>query len=148
MKKWLRFLWAALFLVGLIMIRVFEKDLFYDPFLQYFQREASEQTFPYYELSRINASILFRYALNALLTTAIVAVLFQNKKYTRFTVLVLIISLFVLLPLYNYAIKQEFQLGANIGFYIRRFLIQPMYVLILIPAFFYQNYLNKNNREN
>ncbi|SUP54261.1 exosortase F-associated protein [Weeksella virosa] len=148
MKKWLRFLWAALFLVGLIMIRVFEKDLFYDPFIEYFQRDTSNQTFPYYVLSRVNASILFRYALNALLTTAIIAVLFQNKKYTRFTVLVLIISLFVLLPLYNYAIKQEFQLGTNIGFYIRRFLIQPMYVLLLIPSFFYQNYLNKNNREN
>ena len=56
----------------------------------------------------------------------------------KFSAAVLVAFLIILLPVYIYFIENEFHLGENIGFYIRRFLIQPLLLLILIPAFFYQ----------
>ena len=147
MNKWLKYFLVAVLVFCLILVRAFENELFYDPFLAYFARNFENIAFPYYDLGKVNASISLRYAINALLTTFIIAVLFQNKKYTKFTILVLIFGFMILLPIYNYAIKEEFKLMANLGFTIRRFLLQPLFVLILIPAFFYQNYQKKNNSE-
>lgn len=144
MNKWLKFLLVVVLIFGLILIRKYEDVLFYDPFLDYF-KHSNTKHFPYYDLQQLYASISLRYALNTLLTVFIVAVIFQNKKYTKFTIITLIAAFVILLPLYHYALLQEFEIGENIGFYIRRFLIQPMFVLILIPAFLYQDYQKKNS---
>lgn len=144
MNKWLKFGIVSVLILGLILVRKYEEVLFYDPFLWYFKH--SERTiFPIVDFPRLYASLSFRYALNALLSVLIIAVWFQNKQYTKFTIVTLIAGFVVLLPLYHLAILDKFELGANIGFYIRRFLIQPMFVLILIPAFLYQNYQTKNS---
>lgn len=144
MNKWLKILLIVILIFGLILIRKFEDVLFYDPFLDYF-KNSKAKIFPIYDLQQLYASLSLRYALNTLLTVFIVAVIFQNKKYTKFTIITLIAAFVILLPLYHYALLQEFEIGENIGFYIRRFLIQPMFVLILIPAFLYQDYQKKNS---
>jgi exosortase F-associated protein len=50
-----------------------------------------------------------------------------------FFFLILISSFFVIM--YYYGEHNKFIL-----FYIRRFLIQPIFVLLFVPAFFYQKY--------
>ena len=60
----------------------------------------------------------------------------------------MIIGLIVLLPIYNYLISTQFSSGEMIFFYVRRFLIQPMFLLILVPCFYYQEIQYKKTVEN
>lgn len=143
MNKWLRYFLIAVFIFGLILVRRFENDLFYDPFLAYFKGDFLHAQFPDVDFSLISIHIVFRYLINSILTLAIIGLLFMDKQKVKFTALILFGFLVLLLPLYLYMIKTEFSIGVNIGFYIRRFLIQPMLLLILIPAFYYQKFLTE-----
>ena len=149
MNKWIRYTLAAVLIFGLILVRKYEDILFYDPFLAFFKGDFLNKEFPEYDLVRISIHIIFRYLLNSILTLGIIGLLFWSWKYVKFTALVLLGFLLILLPLYLFMIESEFSIGENLGFYIRRFLIQPMVLLILIPAFYYQKFLkNQNSKEN
>lgn len=147
MNKWIRYVLVAGLIFGLILVRKYEDLLFYDPFLSYFKGDYLNNEFPDYDLTKISLHIFFRYFLNSILTLGIIGLLFWNKKYIKFTALVLLGFLVILLPIYLFMIENQFSIGENIGFYIRRFLIQPMILLILIPAFYYQKFL-ENQRKN
>lgn len=137
MNKWLRYLLVAVLIFCLILIRKYENSLFHDPFLAYFKGDFYNSVFPQYDLSKVTLNILFRYFLNSLISLIIIWFLFWNLKYVKFSSIVLGVFSIILLPIYIYFIENEFNLGENIGFYVRRFLIQPLLLLILIPAFFY-----------
>ena len=149
MSKWIRYIFTAVLIFGLILVRKYEDILFYDPFLAFFKGDFLNKEFPEYDLARISIHIIFRYVLNSILSLGIIGLLFWSWKYVKFTALVLLGFLIILLPLYLFMIESEFSIGENLGFYIRRFLIQPMVLLILIPAFYYQKFLkNQNSKEN
>lgn len=149
MNKWIRYIFTAVLIFGLILVRKYEDNLFYDPFLAFFKGDFLNKEFPEYDLARISIHIIFRYLLNSILTLGIIGLLFWSWKYVKFTALVLLGFLLILLPLYLFMIESEFSIGENLGFYIRRFLIQPMVLLILIPAFYYQKFLkNQNSKGN
>lgn len=149
MNKWIRYIFTTVLIFGLILVRKYEDILFYDPFLAFFKGDFLNKEFPEYDLARISIHIIFRYLLNSILTLGIIGLLFWSWKYVKFTALVLLGFLLILLPLYLFMIESEFSIGENLGFYIRRFLIQPMVLLILIPAFYYQKFLkNQNSKEN
>lgn len=141
-NKYLRFGVTVLLIFGLILVRKFENTLFYDPFISYFQG-FNFKKFPAINFTELNISIIFRYLINSILTILIVTFLFWKKIYIKFTVIVLILALIILLPIYNYQITTKLSSGQLIFFYIRRFLIQPMFFLILIPCFYYQEIQNK-----
>lgn len=141
-NKYLRFGIAAIFLLGLIAVRMYESKLFYDPILAYF-RTANPMDFPKIDETKLYIHILFRYMINLLLKVLIVKMVFWNKSYVKFTILVGIVFFILLLPLYVYQLKNNFVWEKTIFFYTRRFLIQPMLLLILIPCFYYQEIKNK-----
>lgn len=139
MKNWVKYIIVACLIFCLILVRRFETDLFYDPFLAYFKGDFYNAEFPEYDLTKLSLNIAYRYFLNSTISLGIIWFLFWNKNYVKFSAVILISFLILLLPVYIYFIENQFDLGENIGFYVRRFLIQPMLLLILIPAFYYQN---------
>lgn len=147
MTKWLRFLLIPLLIFGLILVRGYEEVLFYDPFLAFFKGDYLHNPLPEHDLTKIAINVSFRYLLNSALSVGIIWLLFQDIRKLKFTAFVLIAFLIILLPLYLYMIEIGFKLGENVGFYIRRFLIQPMILLILIPAFYYYDYMGRLNQK-
>lgn len=145
--KSLRYLLVLPLIFGLVLVRFFEEQLFYDPFLAYFKGEFLGKVFPDFQLGKVIFHVIFRYALNGILSLGIIGLLFWDLRKVQFTALILLGFLVILLPLYIYMIQNHFSLGENIGFYIRRFLIQPMLVLILIPAFYYQHFLQLQQKD-
>ena len=143
MNKWLRYTIAAGLVFCLILVRGFETELFYDPFLAYFKSDFYHASFPNYDLGKIILHILFRYCLNLLLSVLIIGLLFWRKDYMKYTVFIWLGFLLIFLPLYIYFIETTFSLGGNYAFYVRRFLIHPVLLLILIPAFFYHQQISK-----
>jgi len=150
MQKLLSYKKKILFSIALVLllavIRTYE-HLFYYPFLDYFTRDYSNLPFPQYDAIKLFFSLLLRYALNSIISLAIIQVLFKDFSLTKFAsvlyllfFIILIITLFVIL---------NFSAEANnlLLFYVRRFLIQPLFVLLFVPAFYYQNQLIKKNNK-
>ncbi|MDN3674640.1 exosortase F system-associated protein [Flavobacterium branchiarum] len=131
-----------LFVLLLVSIRAFESQLFYDPFLAYFESDYEVLPLPEFDLIRLFFGLLFRYTLNAILSLGIVYVLFKEMEMVKFAsilyavfFLVLIVAFFCII--YFFANHNNLML-----FYVRRFLIQPIFILLFIPGFYYQK-INK-----
>lgn len=134
----LRWLLVLIGFAGLIAVRGLEESIFYDPFLTYFESADHSAVFPDFVWGKLIAGYLFRFLLNTVFSLIIVHFLFQDKAWTR-QALILILVVFVLVfPIYLYCIQDRFQFGYLFSFYIRRFVIQPLTLILIIPIFYYR----------
>jgi len=88
-------------------------------------------------------SISFRFWLNTVISLVILYVAFKEIAVVKFSLLFYALVYIVLLAAYfyllsNYEADQYLSL-----FYVRRFLIQPLFVILLLPAFYYQSQVRK-----
>lgn len=128
----------AVLVSALVGIRALENQLFYDPFALYFENDYLSLPFPKFDALTLFLSMGFRFALNSLLSLAIIYCLFKDWALTKF-VTVLYGFFFILLTLSFFALVLfTDQYNNFILFYVRRFLIQPILLLLFIPAIFYQ----------
>jgi len=127
----------------LFVIRAFEGDLFYDPLIVYFQNDYLYTKMPEVDLWKLVVDILFRYTLNALITIGIIKLAFVRKRFVKFAGFFLMLAFMLLIVIFVFLVRNEFGNGYLFPFYVRRFLIHPVFLLILLPAFYYQK-LNKN----
>lgn len=142
-NKPVKYLFVLLISIGFLAVRYFEKDLFYDPFLDFFKHsDYKSLQNPAFDESKIWFFLLFRYFLNALLGLLLILLLFGRKIYYKFYLGVVFLALALLIPLYAFFLYNGFDSSYMIGFYVRRFLIQPMFVIILLPAFLFFDRVN------
>ena len=127
-----------IFLIGLlVLVRIFENDLFYDPFLNYFKDENS-LVYPEIISVKLYLSLLFRYFINTIISLVILYVVFKDLNLIKFAS-VLYILFFTLLIIGFYVVLNFFDESHKmILFYIRRFIIQPIFILLFIPGFYFQ----------
>jgi len=143
-KKEIAFL---IFLVILLaLIRTFESR-FYDPFLAYFKGDYMNSPFPKYDSFKLFLSLFLRYSLNSIVSLAIIQVLFKDFMLTKFASILYLFLFIVLIIVFFGIIKFSDESNNFLLFYVRRFLIQPLFVLLFVPAFYYQNQLSKKNNE-
>lgn len=137
MRKELRYILITILVLFLFLIRAFEKELFYDPLIVYFQNDYLYTTIPEINEWKLVIDLLFRFVLNSLITLAIIYLFFDNVKYLKFTGFFLMLSFIVLMVVFVFLLREQFKYGYLFPFYIRRFLIHPLFLLILFPAFYY-----------
>jgi exosortase F-associated protein len=142
MKKRIRIILILLLLALLVLIRAFEKELFYDPLIIYFQNDYLYTSIPDVNVWKLVVDILFRYTLNSLITLGIIYLAFQKKKFVKFSGFFLMLAFMLLIVVFAFLLRNEFENGYLLPFYVRRFLIHPLFLLLLFPAFYYQK-LNK-----
>ncbi len=131
------------FLVGLlVMVRAFEDQLFYDPFLNYFKQEVMG-VYPEFNAVKLYLNLCFRYSLNTIISLAILYVVFKEVALVKFSAIlyglffvVLMVGFYICLNYFDESHKMTL-------FYIRRFLIQPIFTLLFIPGFYFQNQMQK-----
>lgn len=134
MKILLIVLLIALFAV----IRMFENQLFYDPFLDFFKSEFQLLPLPTFDGFRLFMSLFLRYLLNSIVSLAIIYVAFKEVELVKFSA-VLYGIFYVILTIVFFSIIHFYGNTNNLLlFNIRRFLIQPIFVLLFVPAFYYQ----------
>ena len=125
-------------LLGLIFIRAFENQLFYDPFLAFFKLDYQNKSLPDFDGISLFFGLLIRYVLNMLLSLGIIYLLFKQLPLVRFAMLLYALFFVVLIVLFFGLISFFEQPDYLILFYIRRFLIQPLFLVLFIQAFYYQ----------
>ncbi|MPS74692.1 MAG: exosortase F system-associated protein [Chryseobacterium sp.] len=134
----LRWFWILLGVLGLIGIRGLEDRIFYDPFLQFFKSADQSAVFPNFIWGKLVLGYLLRFALNAFFSLWIIQFLFQNKEWTRQAFILILLVFMMVFPIYLYCIYDKFQFGYLFSFYVRRFVIQPLTVILIIPIFYYR----------
>lgn len=121
----------------LVLIRVFENELFYDPYLTFFQNDYLYIDSPRREVFKLSAFTSLRYWLNSIISLGILYVVFKDKSMVRFSTLIYLFSYVVLILIYLYFVVNPKQEHYYLFFNMRRFLIQPIILLVLLPAFYY-----------
>ncbi len=138
MQKWIKIGLAAVLFVLLVLIRAYETDLFYDPLIQFFKVDHSIEKLPDLIFSKYLLHISFRFWLNTVISLLILWVLFRKREVIKVSLLLYMV-VFVLLMLAMSVLLQSEEEGGHLAlFYVRRFLIQPLFLLLLIPAFYFQ----------
>jgi exosortase F-associated protein len=128
---------AIVVVIGFALIRTFERNLFYDPFLRYFEADYHSSPYPEVDTLKLFGSLFLRYFLNSALSLLLIYVLFQDRDIFKFSSFVYACFLVVLLSSF-YIILHFFSDGSWLLFYVRRFIVQPILVLLFIPGFYYQ----------
>ena len=128
----------VILILMLIVIRVFIQPYFYDPLIEYFKFDYLSKPIPEMNLKVFFLNIFYRYSLNSAISLVIIYLVFKNLESLKFsfkfyviTFVILCTTLFILLS-FNLILDYKFI------FYVRRFLIHPVFILILLPAFYYQ----------
>ncbi|SDR96423.1 exosortase F-associated protein [Formosa sp. Hel1_31_208] len=121
----------------LVLIRVFENELFYDPYLLFFQNDYLHMDFPRREILKLTLYTSLRYVLNTVISLGIIFIFFRDKSIIKFSVLVYVVAFIILLGFFLYFVIHPRQEDYYLFFNFRRFLIQPLLLLLLVPAFYY-----------
>ena len=125
-----------------VIVRTFENQLFYDPFLEYFKSEMP-LVYPKFEPVKLYFSLFIRYLINAIISILILYVIFKDLNLFKFSMF-LYVLFFIILTIGFYIWLNYFDESQKmILFYIRRFIIQPIFILIFIPGFYFQNQSEK-----
>ncbi len=138
MKKSIKIVVVVFLASILVLIRMFEDSLFYDPLLNFFKTNHSTQPLPEFDTLKLLGNIALRFLMNTVVSILILWIIFRDKgilKLSAFLYILLFVILFVVL----YFLLQSSEAGQHMTlFYVRRFLIQPLFLLILLPAFYFQ----------
>ena len=121
----------------LVLIRIFENELFYDPYLLFFRNDYLYMDFPRREIFKLTAFTTLRYALNSSISLAIIYLFFRDKSILKFSGIIYVIAYILLILIFLYFVINPRQEDYYLFFNFRRFLIQPMLLLLLLPAFYY-----------
>jgi len=141
MNKWLKWTIVCGLFGLLILIRLFEAQLFYDPLLKFFKQDYLYQKVPDADFAKLMLNTALRFLLNTIISLTILYVVFQEKEIVKFSVFVYALAFLILFPWMILLITNASpESNYNVLFYVRRFLIQPIILLLLLPAFYYHKY--------
>lgn len=121
----------------LVLVRVFESELFYDPYLAFFQNDYLYIDSPEQNVYKVIVHTVYRYMVNTVISLGILYLFFKDRNVVKFSTVVYIIAFVTLISLYIYFVMNPKQEDYYVFFNIRRFLIQPILLLLLLPAFYY-----------
>lgn len=144
--KILKWVLVAIAVFGLISVRMVEGDLFYDPFQEYFHLANKHAPFPDFNWLPLILNYFFRFGLNLILSATVVYLIFKNRKWTLQAIVLILIVFAITFPIYLYCIHTKFEVGYLFSFYMRRFVIQPLILLLIIPLFYYRKMVLDNKK--
>ena len=126
-------------IILLVLIRGFEDILFYDPLLDFFKTDYFLQSIPSMNLISLFSNIVFRYLLNTFFSLLILWLLFKDRGIIKVSIFIYFVFFILVFSVFAYMIYfGDTGCQNTLLFYIRRFLIQPILLLVLLPAFFFQ----------
>ncbi|MFO8147758.1 MAG: exosortase F system-associated membrane protein [Bacteroidota bacterium] len=125
-------------LVGvLVLIRFFEHSLFYDPLIEFYQSDYLNDKVPHFITWKLLANVFLRFLLNTGVSFAIIYAAFLDKNILKFSFLLYVLLFTVCFSGFAFLILTIENENFMALFYVRRFLIHPIFVIILLPAFYY-----------
>jgi exosortase F-associated protein len=137
-----RILLATVLVLFLVLIRAYEDVLFYDPFLKYFKADYYNLPLPEIDNVQLLFGLFLRYFLNTIVSLCIIYVLFKDIEAVKFASILYLAFFIILVVTFFFVFSFFGETNKMALFYIRRFLIQPIFLLLFLPAFYYQKQNN------
>ena len=131
---------VVLVLLGsfLVLIRMFENEMFYDPLLSFFKSDYNNNPLPEFNSIKLLGNVALRFCLNSFVSLAILWVAFKDKGIIKLSGFLYILFFVILIIVFSYLLYYSETENYLPLFYVRRFLIQPIFLLVLLPAFYFQ----------
>ena len=142
--KILNFILVFAGILGLISVRFLEDKIFYDPFLEFFKADYKVAQVPDFIWGKLMLSHFFRFSLNLIFSAIVVHFMFLNKKWTIQAVFLMAVTFLFFFPIYLWCLYSKMEIGSLFTFSVRRFVIQPIILLLIIPIFYYRKKLGKS----
>ena len=142
--KILNFILVFAGILGLVSVRFLENKIFYDPFLEFFKADYKVAQVPDFIWGKLMLSHFFRFALNLIFSAIVVHFMFLNKKWTIQAVFLMAVAFLFFFPIYLWCLYSKMEIGSLFTFSVRRFVIQPIILLLIIPIFYYRKKLGKS----
>ncbi|GAB1857711.1 exosortase F system-associated protein [Flavobacteriaceae bacterium MHTCC 0001] len=137
MHKLVKYSLLFVLFVLLILIRFFEDSLFYDPYIAFFKNDYLYIDSPRREVAKLVAFTTWRYVLNTLISLVILYVIFKDGSVLKFSGIIYTTAYILLIIGFIYFVMHPKQEDYYLFFNLRRFLIQPVILILLLPAFYY-----------
>ena len=135
MKLGWRIGFIAVLIGFLVLVRQYEQQFFYDPMMAFFNKEyGAGEEIPLQWL----LNLVLRFLINSIVSLGILYLFFQKLSVVKFSALLFFLLFAVLFPAFVILVREVTSDNYLSVFYVRRFLIHPVLLLLLIPAFFYQ----------
>ncbi|OYQ46477.1 exosortase F system-associated protein [Flavobacterium cyanobacteriorum] len=131
----------GILLALLVSVRLFQDTLFYDPLIRFFKSDSKQ--LPDFNSVKLLAGLAFRYGINTVLSLGIVWFFFKDGQVVKLSAILYAIFFVMLLSAFYIVISSE-EPNLLALFYVRRFLIQPLFLILFIPAVYYQKKLKQN----
>lgn len=129
---------GVLLLFLMVAIRTYEGVLFYDPLLSFFKTNHTTLPLPELHIPKLLAFTMLRFLMNTVLSIALLWVVFKKNTVVKLSTMLYGILGFVLFLVFVVLLYTSQEPPHRILFYVRRFLIQPVFLLVLLPAFYFQ----------
>jgi exosortase F-associated protein len=130
--------YILLLLSLLVAIRAYENTIFYDPLLAYFKRNYTQTALPKLNVIKLFFSMGFRFYLNSIISIGLLKVLFDDSKVVKFSIFLYSVFGILFMVAFFFILLKFGETNKMNLFYIRRFIIQPVLLILFIPAFYYQ----------
>ena len=128
-----------IFLVGLLVcIRTFETSLFYDPLIAFFKMGRGEVALPDFHMAKLLLNTALRFLVTTVISLGIIWLIFKERDILRLSAVLYLVLFVVLFSVFWFLLFSSEEGSHLTLFYVRRFLIQPLFLLILLPAFYFQ----------
>ncbi len=136
---------AVLFLISfLIAIRAFEDTLFYDPLRDYYKLNYNNLPLPKIDIIKLFFSLGFRFYLNSIISLGLLRLIFNDAKIIKFSIFLYSVFGIILMVSFFFVLLKFGETNKMNLFYIRRFIIQPIFIMLFIPAFYYQKKMKQD----
>lgn len=122
----------------LVAIRACENTIFYDPLIAYFKRNYMQTPLPKLNVIKLFFSMGFRFYLNSIISIGLLKLLFDDSKVVKFSIFLYSVFGILFMVTFFFILLKFGETNKMNIFYIRRFIIQPILLILFIPAFYYQ----------
>lgn len=137
MSNYLRYSIIIVLFFVLVAVRAFEDILFYDPYLSFFKKDYLYIDSPRREVAKLVVFTSLRYFINTAASLGIIYLVLKDKELIKFGAILYGIAYVVLLVPFLYFVINPNQEDYYLFFNVRRFLIQPIFLMLFLPAFYY-----------
>lgn len=119
----------------LILVYLFQREWFYSGF---YDTGAASDKLPDFNAWKFFASKYIRFLINDTMALGILWALFEERKYMNFAFFVFLAEALVMMPIYIVGVIWYWDTLRWFLSHLHRLVVNPFFMMLLIPAFYYQ----------
>lgn len=137
MNRVFSFMIITVLLVLIVCVRFFEVELFNDPLNNYFHSNFQKHPVPTMNYLQLIAGTSLRYLLNMVISIWLLWYLYKKETYINAALWVYLFAFGILMIAFVFLLNADSNFLKMALFYVRRFLIHPILLFILVAGFYF-----------